>query len=162
MKRLVLVLIIAVIPALAFADFQIGAVGVYNNDITQIGSAPVSSEDFLFGLESRATLWIFQVGVDALYSPSAQNIVVLTDAGVAFDIGFLRLGAGIGPDFDFATTVGGEPDLYNWNLKLAADINLGNLALGVEALYTCDSPAAIGSVFQQAPFIGINLLLRLF
>jgi hypothetical protein len=165
MKRLVLVLVIVMLPALAFADFQIGAVGVYNNDITQISSAAVSSSDFLFGLEARAKLWIFQVGADALYVPGDQSLVALTDAGLAFDILFLRLGAGIGPDFAFLTNGEGGTELYSWNMKLAADINLGNLAVGVEAFYVYDSPsdlADIGTIFQQTPFIGVNLLIRLF
>ncbi len=162
MKRLVLVLILAVIPALAFADFQIGAVGMYDGDVSQISSAPVSADSFVFGLETRATLWIFQAGATALYMPSYETLLALTDVGLAVDVLFLRFGAGIGPNFGFDTNGGSGVADAGWNLKLAADINLGNLALGVQGFYFYDSLADIGSAFRGTPVLGVNILLRLF
>ena len=47
MKKLLLVLFIAIIPAMAFAQFQIGGTALYSGDITAISSGPISAGDFL-------------------------------------------------------------------------------------------------------------------
>ncbi|MGA2640760.1 MAG: hypothetical protein ABSG21_07630 [Spirochaetia bacterium] len=165
MKRLLLVLIIALLPALAFADLQIGAVGIYNGNITAVASSPQSTNNFTFGGEARLKIWIIQGGLTALYYPSSSGnqIVALTDIGVSLDVLFLRFGAGIGPDFAFPVSGSApQPSNVGMNLKFSGEIKLGGLSLGLVGFYYFDSLSNIGNVFGNLPSIGATIMIRLF
>jgi hypothetical protein len=171
MKKLVVLLLVLVLPAFAFADFQIGGVGMYKGTIEQLKAKDVGIEDFTFGGEARIKLGIFQGGLTALYYPEdlmrPAAIVALTDVGLAFDILFLRLGAGIGPNF--AIPIGdsgaGDPLKLGLNMKLSTDFRLGSLSLGLVGFYYLESLkdlANIGEVFKEMPWLGITAMFKLF
>jgi hypothetical protein len=163
----VVVLAIAGAPAPAYADFQLGGIGLYNGDITTIGSSAISSSDFTFGLESRFTfLSVLQFGVTGLYYlPSAEQpsyIQALTDLGLSVKILFLRLGAGVGPDF-FIPMSGLSVEATSLaNLKLSADIEIGPVSLGVTAFYPVQSLGDFQNIPHMSPWLGAALLIRLF
>jgi hypothetical protein len=168
MKKLLIVLIVALLPAMAFADLQLGAVGMYKGDVTAVGTHPVSINDFTFGGEARLKLGILQGGLTALYYPTSAytQIVAVTDIGVSLDVLMLRFGAGIGPNFAF--TVAGttsQPANVGLNLKLSGDVNLGGLSVGLVGFYYLDSfsnLSKIGDVFGKLPWLGVSAMIKLF
>jgi hypothetical protein len=173
MKKLLVLLLVVVLPAFAFADFQIGGVGMYKGTIEQLKAKDVGVEDFTFGGEARIKLGIFQGGLTALYYPENVStatppaIVALTDLGLAFDILFLRLGAGIGPNFaiPIGASGAGDPVKMGLNLKLSTDLRLGNLSLGLVGFYYLESfkdLKNIGEVFKEMPWLGVTAMFKLF
>jgi hypothetical protein len=163
-KKVLIILVIVLIPAMAFADFQVGATALYDGDITQIGhGSSMSVSDFVFGLDVRAKLWIFQIGTTPLYIPGA-GFYLMNDAGLSLDIWFLRIGLGLGPDIAFSQ---GDSGLVDWNLRATADIKFGDhFSIGAAAWYFMDSPSDlrdIGDIVRfQPPFVSINMLFKLF
>jgi hypothetical protein len=171
MKKLVVLLLVVLLPAFAFADFQIGGVGMYKGTIEQLKAKDVGVEDFTFGGEARIKLGIFQGGLTALYYPEdltrSAAIVALTDVGLSFDLLFLRLGAGIGPNF--AIPVGdsgaGDPLKLGLNMKLSTDFMLGKLSLGLVGFYYLESLKDlknIGDVFKEMPWLGVTAMFKIF
>jgi hypothetical protein len=166
-KIIIVVALMAVlIPAAAFADFQIGAVALLPGvTIGQMdGSTTISANDLAYGLEARLKLWLFQVGASAFYMPSIETLYVFTDAGLSLDIWFLRLGAGIGPTIA-ADTQGGGSTLMGWNMKATFDINLGNLGIGIIGYTPLYSLSDIGSTlsdYLNNTYLGVTLMFKLF
>jgi hypothetical protein len=163
---IVLVLLVALIPAAAFADFQIGVVAA--DAWTPLGdmdsSYRLSPSDLSYGLEARLKLWILQAGVSAFYAPAVETAYFYTDVGAALDLLFLRLGAGVGPTI-VADTQGGGTQLWGWNLKTTFDINLGNLGIGLIAYTPFDSFSNFGYVMRNYldhTYLGVTLMFKLF
>ncbi len=165
---IVLVLLAALIPAAAFADFQIGAVallpGATIGDLAANNSPGISASDLAYGLEARLKLWIFQVSASAFYMPYYETAYIFTDGGLSFNILFFRLGAGIGPTIA-ADTQGGGSTPIGWNMKATFDINLGNLGIGLIGYTPIDSLSDIGSTlsnYLNNTYLGVTLMFKLF
>jgi hypothetical protein len=161
-KTLLVLLLASIIPAAVFADFQLGGIAMYKGDPST--ATGVSASDFTFGGEGRLKLGIFQGGVSALYvpSPSYSSFAVLTDLGASLDVLFLRFGAGLGPNFSFNFGNGApSPASVGMNVKVSADVNLGNLALGLVGFWYADSFSNLGSTFSRMPWLGVTLLVKL-
>jgi hypothetical protein len=169
-KKLIVILIIAIVPIMAFAQFQVGGTALYLNDITQISHSSVNASDFLFGLETRAKLWVFQADATALYMPDSTEpgILGLADAGLSLNLWFIRVGAlvGVNAIYDKTGLYAGSDLTIPYNVKATVDINLGGLSLGVEGVYFLGSLSDIknlGKIIKDnPPFVGVNLLLKLF
>ena len=77
MKKLIVVLMIALLPTLAFAlDFQIGGTAMYKGlleDITS-GTADIGFDDFTFGGEARLNFGLLQGAAAVLYYPGEVNL----------------------------------------------------------------------------------------
>jgi hypothetical protein len=169
MKKLIAVLIIALLPAMAFAlDFQLGATGMYKGlleDITS-GTADIGFDDFTFGGEARLTFGLLQGAAAILYYPDefTPSLVALTDIGVTLNLAIIRLGAGIGPNFyiPLEGSAGGVP--IGFNLKGAVDLQLGKFSLGVVGYYYLASLQDLkAGLFETAqPWLGLTLLYKLF
>jgi hypothetical protein len=164
-KKILVVLLIVLMPVMAFADFQLGATALYTGDITRIDRHQPSVSDFLFGLDARAKLWIFQLGTTPLYLPDQSSFYVMNDLGLSLDIWFLRVGAGIGPNFLFS--MGGEDEtmLTDWNLRATTEIKLGSFSIGVAAWYLMSSPSDLKyfrDIIKDPPFVSITALIKLF
>ena len=170
MKKLLIVLIVAMLPSLAFADLQLGAVGMYKGDVTAADVHSVSINDFTFGGEARLKFGILQGGLTALYYPTSEyaQIVALTDIGLSLDVLMFRFGAGIGPNFAFTvagTSPTSQPVNVGLNLKLSGDVNLGGLSLGLVGFYYLDSLSSlshIGDMFKRLPWLGVTAMIKLF
>lgn len=171
MKKLFVLLLVVALPVVAFADFQLGAVGMYNGGIDQLKAKTVGVDDFTFGAEARLKLGIFQGAVTGLYYPMNEDamrppaIVAVTDVGLAFDLLFLRLGAGIGPNF--AIPIGEDNDVAKLgaNIKLTTDFRLGNLSLGLVGFYYLESfkdLANVKEIFSDLPWLGITAMFKIF
>jgi hypothetical protein len=167
MRKLLTVLLVALLPAIAFADFQIGGVGMYTSDISTIQTTSIGITDFTFGAETRLKLGLFQGGASLLYYPSASysSIVALTDIGISLDVAILRLGFGLGPNL--AVNLGSAaatPTNVGLNLKLSTDVNLGSLSIGLVGFYYLkdfSDLSSIGSVFSKLPWLGVTAMVKL-
>ncbi len=174
MKKLVVLLLVVVLPAFAFADFQIGGVGMYKGTIAQLKAKDVGIEDFTFGAEARLKLSLFQAGVSALYYPENIDlmkppaIVALTDVGIALDVLFLRFGVGLGPNLVIALKDQAgfsKPDPVGLNLKLSTDVKIGNLSVGLVGFYYLESIKDlknVGQVFKELPWLGVTAMFKIF
>jgi hypothetical protein len=173
MKKLVVLLLVVVLPAFAFADFQIGGVGMYKGTMAQLKAKDVGVEDFTFGAEARLKLSLFQAGVSALYYPEnidlmkPPSIVALTDVGISLDVLFLRFGLGLGPNLVIALKDTGaeKPFPVGLNMKLSTDVKIGNLSVGLVGFYYLDSIKDlknVGQVFKEMPWLGITAMFKIF
>jgi hypothetical protein len=172
MKKLLVLLLMVVLPAFAFAEFQIGGVGMYRGTMAQLKAKDVGIEDFTFGAEARLKLSLFQAGVSALYYPEVPlakppAIVALTDVGLSLDVLFLRFGLGLGPNLVIALkdTGAAKPFPVGLNMKLSTDVKIGNLSLGLVGFYYLDSIKDlknVGSVFKEMPWLGVTAMFKIF
>jgi hypothetical protein len=173
MKKLLVLLLVIVLPAFAFAEFQLGGVGMYKGTKAQLMAKDVGLKDFTFGAEARFKLSLFQAGVSALYYPEnvallkPPAIVALTDLGLSLDLLFLRFGLGLGPNLIIALkdTGAAKPFPVGLNMKLSTDVNVGNLSIGLVGFYYLDSIKElknIGQVFKEMPWLGVTAMFKLF
>lgn len=153
MKKIILVLLILVLPAVLFAEFRLGPAAFMNFPLVQDREYNVPElegpdpSDFTFGLDARLKILLFQGSATALFTPGAEasdstgepvvlpaSMDIFLDAGVAVDILFLRLGLGAGPNFTFffsnEETVS-DPASAGFNLKGTVDIVLGPVSFGL-------------------------------
>jgi len=158
-------LVLTSIPEASYADFQLGAVAMYNGDLWTLGTRPL---DIAWGMETRFKfLSVIQAGLTGLYYiPSVMGgstyILALTDIGLSLDVFFLRIGAGIGPDF--VIPMAGPPVSSSSyaNLKLSGDINIGPVSLGIVAFYPVMSVWDLQYISSMKPWLGLTAMIRLF
>jgi hypothetical protein len=169
MKKALAAIAVALVLSLtstsSYADFQLGVAGMYNGDISALGT---QSLNITWGMETRFKfLKVFQVGLTGLYYlPStvggSSYILALSDVGLSVDVFFFRFGAGVGPDFSIPMSGPSTPSTSNANLKLSGDINIGPVSLGVVAFYPVMSFWDLQNVTRMAPWVGLTALLKLF
>jgi len=170
MKKLLIVLLIALLPTLAFSlDLQVGATAMYKGLLSDFqGTNPsIGFDDFTFGGEVRLGFGLIQGAAAILYYPGDPNdsLKLLTDIGLSLNLAIIRLGVGIGPNVVVPLdggTVTGVP--LGLNLKGAVDLQLGKLSLGVVGYYYLDSLSDLNAdLFKTAqPWVGLTLLYQLF
>jgi hypothetical protein len=184
MKKLIIILLILMIPIAAFADFRLGPTAYYNFPLIQDSQFQppaldgLDAADFSFGADFRLKLWIFHFQGMALFTPGvkdASDAVVLpastdlhVDAGLAFDLLFLRLGLGVGPSWAFffgdADTVS-APTSMGMNGKATADILLGPVSIGISYLMQFDfdlkDANQVLSADKTQGLFGVAFLLKL-
>ncbi len=167
MKKIVVVLLIALLPALAFADvdFQLGGTAMYKGFISDLSSG-IGFEDFTFGGEARLTFGLIQGAAAILYYPGEPNsLMALLDAGLTLNLAIVRLGAGLG--LNYSIPLGGDKYAgvpLGVNLKGAVDLQLGKFSLGVVGYYLLPSFSDFNKdLFTTAePWLGLTLLYKLF
>jgi hypothetical protein len=174
MKRLLVLFLVLALPIFAFAnDFQLGAIGMYTGTMEQLQAKDVQFDDFTFGAEARLKFSLFQAGASLLYYPASPvallppYLVALTDVGISVDLSLLRMGIGLGPNFSIALGPegAGEPANLGLNLKLSADVNVGNLSVGLVGFYYFESFSDlknIGDKFKELPWLGLTALVKIF
>jgi hypothetical protein len=182
MKKLLVLLVLVLVPMISFADFQIGPTAMYNFTFYDANLPPVQSlsiSNFTFGADARLNFGILQGSAYGLVTPGSVDVAaavynptilkLYTDLGICLDVLILRLSAGIGPNFNFYfadPSAPTKPDIFQLglNLKLAADINFGSIALSV--VYFTDTNLTAQGVAQAFQKIngnlGLSLLFKLF
>jgi hypothetical protein len=149
MKKTILLalLALALLPACAFAagsDFQIGVSALYPDTVFGSDAGPFVVEAISPGIEMRYRFFhILQLGANATYlapfmkdADISHTILASLDAGLCLDLAILRIGAGVGIT-SVAYLDQGEPEGM-YNVKLAADLQLGKFSLGLEGLSLID------------------------
>jgi hypothetical protein len=175
MKKSILILALVCLPLAAFADFQIGGAAYLNVPLTknQIDSnIDLSVDDLQFGADARFNIGILQFQGLMMFQPGNEDVFLdpyinlYTDIGVVFDLAIIRLGAGIGPNFGLSL---GENngDAFNVgaNIKLSAEVVLGNLSLGLNWLMVIPDLTVedVAAAFEQpCGYAGISVLYKLF
>lgn len=165
MKRLILVFLMAVIATFAFADFRLGAVGMYNGDFSDLSTTQLS--DFTFGAEAKLNLSFFQVSADLLFYPQLDGncyFLGLADAGVSFKLAIFRFGLGLGPNLAFSLT-DSTPAMFGLNLRPSFDIEIGNLSIGLVGLYYVPSFADFAKldvILSEPPWLGLTATVKIF
>ena len=135
-KTLILVLVLAFIPLLSFAELGLGASAFLNNPVL-IGEDPdvsaLRAGGFTFGADARFKLSLLQLEALGLVSvgDSTTSIDLYGDVGLALDLAILRLSLGAGPTVLFVLNDATEPILAGYNVKANADIKLGKISVGV-------------------------------
>jgi hypothetical protein len=178
MKKLgILVLVmVAVIPAFAFADFQIGGVAMYKGEPASVTVKSLGIDDFTFGVDARLKFSIIQGSLAVLYYPEDANgaglpasLMALADIGLSFDILFVRLGAGVGPNFTLALGDSNwteqSPIPLGMNVKLSAEVMLGKISLGLVGYYAINSFSDLtrpNFIDYTRPWVGVSALFKLF
>jgi hypothetical protein len=182
MKKVLIVLIILIIPAAAFAQLQIGPTAFYNFPL--IGDSTLNPpelsglniSDFSFGVDIRGKIAFFQLSGMALFTPGVSaaggsitlpaSTDIFLDAGVAFDIAIIRLGLGVGPNFTFFFGEGtASSDIVSagMNIKATLEFLLGKVAIGITYLTQFDFDLQqIGSVLSADKTQGLFGLSVLF
>ena len=135
-KTLILVLVLAFIPLLSFAELGLGA-SVFLNNPVLIGQEATASElregGFTFGGDARFKLSILQLEALGLVSVGDEvtSIDLYADAGLALDLAILRLSLGAGPTVFFLLNDATDPVLAGYNVKANADVKLGRISVGL-------------------------------
>jgi hypothetical protein len=135
MKRGILVaIVLAVLPMAAFAEVGIGGAAYFKSPYLlgqSVSKSDLNVNQFTFGGDARLRLSLLQGEALALYSAGdIQSLNIYLDGGVALDVLMFRLSAGIGPNFiyNFGES---SPLQAGWNAKVAADLKLGKLSVGL-------------------------------
>lgn len=148
MKRIIFIVIIAMIPSAVFAQLQLGPTAFYNfrlnpvEDIEDGDSIDWDVSNFTFGADARLTLGPFQAQAFGLFTPASGDTVdpvhvldVHTTAGLAVDIAILRITGGFGPSFSFEFGDGAtESAGIGTNARLGAEVGIGDIAVGLNYL----------------------------
>ena len=126
-----------------------------------VNVADLNVNRFTFGGDARLKLGLFQAEMLLLYSMGAdvRSIDATLDAGIGFDLLFLRLSAGVGPNFIYFLG-GGGPWRNGLNAKVNADIKLGRISLGVSYIMVLTIDGGI-NINASEGRLGANLLLWL-
>lgn len=136
MKKVMLLALIALLPAAAFAQLGIGPAAFYNSPVLAgeaIESEDLDAEHFTFGANARLKLSLLHGEALALVSLSPFTSDIFLDVGAEIDLAVLRLSAGIGPKLTYTSDEGFFRGGYN--LKLNADIVLGSLSVGLSYIW---------------------------
>ncbi len=184
MKKLLVLLVVILVPMMAFADFQIGPTALYNLRIANPGGvdySKISIDDFTFGADARLNISILQgsayalltlgsvdtSGATPVYVPTTVDLFL--DIGICLDILMFRFGAGIGPNFGIAFPDPADPnksDVFDAgaNVKFSADVMLGSIAVGL--VYFMDTNLTTSSVVSTVAskwdgHLGLSLLFKL-
>jgi hypothetical protein len=187
MRKFILVFLILLIPAFAFAEARVGPVAFLNFPLIQDEQLDVPDlqklnvSDFSFGADFRLKLAIFQASAMALFTPGLKEVNlpgktvplppsadVFLDGGIAIDITKVRLGLGIGPNFSFFfgnSDLISDPVSAGINLKATADIVLGSFSIGLIYLtqfdMDLDEAAQILSADKTKGLFGVAALFEL-
>jgi hypothetical protein len=135
MKRIVLIALVLLLPVAVFADidFGVGGVALYNSPLLvggKISTPDWNVNKFSFGPDLRLKWSILQLEALALGSiGDYSSFDSYLDAGLAFDLLFLRLSAGGGLSLNY--NFGDKSLDKGFNAKLNADLKLGKLSLGL-------------------------------
>lgn len=161
MKRLMIIILIALMPA-AFlaAEMSAGAGAIYYGDVRAIGDGASAYEGLRFGGQLRWQYGVLRLDAGGFYLPGEAGtesdvFLVPLDAGLSLDILFLRLGVLVGADLCFGEGVNIYPEMMgtvNYNLKATIDILIGRrLSLGLEGYYFFGAFKSLRSMVEEGP-----------
>lgn len=179
-KRIVLVLLIVLIPSVAFAQIQLGPTAYYNHSLRiadvdeEVDDVVWDTSNFSFGADARLKLGMLQGQAVGLYTPpspedgvDAVHLIDLhTNVGLAFDILMFRIGAGLGPSFAFEFGDGAtETAGIGTNARVGAEVGLGGIAFALNYLmrfpFDFEEAGRIFSADKSRGHVGASVLFSL-
>ncbi len=162
-KTLLLCLILALSPLVAFAEFGLGAAAFYKSPVL-IGN-PVDIDNlnvhqFSFGGDARFNISLFQVEALVLGSWGSLNSINLyLDAGLVFDEDNFIFSVGAGPNLSYCFAENSLAQL-GLNAKLSLDYKLGPISLGITYIMGLNLDNGI-NVATMSGLLGTQLLFWL-
>jgi hypothetical protein len=161
-KIVILVLVLAFVPLLSFAELGVGASAYFNSPVLigeDVDAHELWDGGFTFGGDVRwKLLKILQIDATALVTLDETNSIGLfPNAGLVFDLAILRLSAGVGPSLVFLLDDVGDPVLLGFNAKANADIKLGPLSFGLSYLMGLNFDDGI-ALEKSTGMLGANVL----
>ena len=163
MKKIVIVvLVLAFVPLLSFAEFGVGGSAFFNSPVLigqDVDTHELWDGGFTFGADFRwKLLKILQLDAMALVTLDEVNAVGLyPNAGLAFDLAILRLSAGIGPTLVFLLDDATDPTMLGFNAKANADIKLGPISFGLSYLMGLNFDGGV-ALERSTGMLGANVL----
>jgi len=144
MKKIITVLLfVAIIPTMIFANFMNLSVGTNYSSTENYNSEDLNLSNIYMGPEVRANLSFVEVGLKSKYISQIDNsnkLEISGDVNFLIDLSFLQLGLGISSDSydvrfntDGSTTNPSGDDMEEWfmtsnlNWRLSAGLTLGHL-----------------------------------
>ena len=163
-KILILVLVLAFVPLLSFAELGVGGSAFFNSPVLigqELDAHQLWDGGFTFGGDVRLNiLKSLQLETLALFSldTDTNSFSLLPNAGVVLDLAFLRLSAGVGPTlvvlFDSPLD---KPALLGFNAKANADIMLGPVSVGLSYLMALNLDGGV-ALDKSTGMLGANVL----
>ncbi|MCF7941323.1 MAG: hypothetical protein K9M84_06910 [Spirochaetia bacterium] len=188
----VLMALLLIMPATMFAadliGFRIGPTamlnGTLNPDVEDWGLdlENLSVEDFTFGADARLNFSLIEVNALALVTPEGEDMAsgtidLYANAGVSISLlNLLRFGVSAGPMFEIAYGEAADvsetdPMEANLNLRMTADLLLGDFSIGATGIITSsssindviDGTAEFGGLFESPDIkAGVSALFAIF
>jgi hypothetical protein len=162
MRKIVLILaILAILPAAVFADWGIGG-AVFGKSPVLVGQSNdtnnLNVSQFGLGGDLRLKLSWFQAEALVLYASGngVNSFDTYLDGGVAVDLAMIRLSLGVGPNFVFNTgnNSGGQVGL---NAKAGADIMFGPVSLGLSYIMAMNVNNGV-QISTGSGLLGVSVL----
>ena len=163
-KVLVILAVMMILPAIAFAQFAIGPAAYFSSPVLlgqSIDIDEVNVNQFSFGVDTRYRVGWFQAQGLMLYSMGDINSLdIFLDAGVALDVAILTLSLGAGPNFtnNFDASPAQQAGL---NSRLGADVLLGPVSVGASYIMALDITDSGFSVKTSKGLLGAQVLFWL-
>jgi hypothetical protein len=169
MKKIIVLLVLLMVPVLAFAQLWVGGVGMYESTLDNLKAGNVSASDFTYGLEGRLSLGVFQGGLTALYFPGYipewDMAAIMADAGLSVNLLFVRVGLGAGPNYlmYLDSTSPSDAMPFGVNLKASADIEFGYMSVGLVGYYLFNNFKELlkADYSSAVPYLGVSVLFQL-
>ena len=134
-KVVLLILVLALLPAVIFAQLGVGGAAFYKSPVLlgqQLDLNNHNVNQFAFGGDLRFKLGLFQAEGLVFYCAGSQvsGLMTFLDAGLALDVAIVRLSLGAGPNimYNFNAT---KPVQMGLNAKIGGDIMLGKVSVGL-------------------------------
>ncbi len=163
-KALLILVVLVVLPTMAFAQLAIGPAAFLKSPVL-IGQAVDVSElnvnQFSFGGDVRYRVGWFQAEGLLLYSLGEVNSLdIFLDAGVALDIAIVTLSIGAGPNF--TNNLGQSPPTQaGFNTKVGADVRLGPVSVGASYIMAMTIEDFSVNIEASSGLLGIQVLFWL-
>ncbi len=167
MKNKVLLIVLALFLAATFSvaasgsdGLWIGPTGLYKYFVEPGEEIDFDSENFAFGLDARLRLSLLEGSILAVYVPLGDDNAVLSFAniGVNTNLGPVNVGASVGAAFIYSEELDDSFDA-GVNLKITADLILGNVSVGAYYLFWEDDFEDIK--LAETGLVGFSVLFRL-
>lgn len=161
-KIVILVLALAFVPLLSFAELGVGASAYFQSPVL-VGQSVDTHElwdgGFTFGGDLRwKFLKFLQLDVPVLVSlDEVSSVGLLPNVGLVFDVAILRLSAGVGPTVMFLLDDVTDPALLGFNAKANADVKLGPLSVGLSYIMALNLDNGV-ALDKSTGMLGANVL----
>jgi len=161
-KILILVMVLALVPLLSFAELGVGASAFFQSPVLvgqSVDTHALWDGGFTFGGDLRwKFLKILQLDSLVLVSLDEVNSIgLLPNLGLVFDLAILRLSAGVGPTVLFLLNDVTDPALLGFNAKANADIKLGPISFGLSYIMALNFDNGL-ALDKSTGMLGANVL----
>ncbi|TVQ28084.1 MAG: hypothetical protein EA383_01315 [Spirochaetaceae bacterium] len=165
MRKMLLVLtVLVLLPAMAFAQFSVGPAAFVKSPVLlgqDVNIDDVNVNQFSFGANLRYRMGWFQAESLLLYSAGeVDSLDLYLDAGAALDITIFTVSLGAGPNF--TNNFEGSPARQaGLNTRLGADVQLGPVSVGTSYIMALDITDRGFNVKTSSGLLGVHVLWSL-